>query len=252
MAVERGRYDVVLLDEYQDTGTSQRVLLSSLFGGGHPCDRGRRPVPVHLRLARGECRRPPRFGADFARRRHESESCDPVVPQRRAILPSPTPSPRRCAPPGSRVADLSRARPGRLRRGRVRTRRDVAAEAALGGRPRSRRTAGASPRAKSAVLTARAGLPAARAGLACSRRPGRGRRHRRPVERPRSWTSSPPCGPSATPRRDGVVRLLGAGWRLGPRDLAGPASGPRCSPDGPHRHPVATGDQPATEVDRGR
>jgi DNA helicase-2/ATP-dependent DNA helicase PcrA len=35
-AQERSRYDVVLLDEYQDTGTSQRVLLSSLFGGGHP------------------------------------------------------------------------------------------------------------------------------------------------------------------------------------------------------------------------
>lgn len=32
-AVERDRYDVVLLDEYQDTGTSQRVLLMSLFGG---------------------------------------------------------------------------------------------------------------------------------------------------------------------------------------------------------------------------
>ncbi|MGN6243020.1 MAG: ATP-dependent helicase [Motilibacteraceae bacterium] len=34
-AVERDRYDVVLLDEYQDTGTSQRVLLTALFGGGH-------------------------------------------------------------------------------------------------------------------------------------------------------------------------------------------------------------------------
>jgi DNA helicase-2/ATP-dependent DNA helicase PcrA len=33
---ERERYDVVLLDEFQDTGTSQRVLLRSLFGGGHP------------------------------------------------------------------------------------------------------------------------------------------------------------------------------------------------------------------------
>ncbi|NLE82716.1 MAG: ATP-dependent helicase [Rhodococcus sp.] len=31
---ERGRFRVVLLDEYQDTGHSQRVLLSSLFGGG--------------------------------------------------------------------------------------------------------------------------------------------------------------------------------------------------------------------------
>lgn len=30
----RGRFRVVLLDEYQDTGHSQRILLSSLFGGG--------------------------------------------------------------------------------------------------------------------------------------------------------------------------------------------------------------------------
>jgi DNA helicase II / ATP-dependent DNA helicase PcrA len=30
----RGRYRVVLLDEYQDTGHAQRILLSSLFGGG--------------------------------------------------------------------------------------------------------------------------------------------------------------------------------------------------------------------------
>ena len=26
----------MLLDEYQDTGEAQRVLLTSLFGGGHP------------------------------------------------------------------------------------------------------------------------------------------------------------------------------------------------------------------------
>jgi DNA helicase II / ATP-dependent DNA helicase PcrA len=34
--VERGRYAAVLLDEYQDTGHAQLVLLRSLFGGGHP------------------------------------------------------------------------------------------------------------------------------------------------------------------------------------------------------------------------
>ena len=34
--VERGRFAAVLLDEYQDTGEAQRVLLRSLFGGGHP------------------------------------------------------------------------------------------------------------------------------------------------------------------------------------------------------------------------
>jgi DNA helicase-2/ATP-dependent DNA helicase PcrA len=33
---ERSRYQVVLLDEYQDTSHAQLVLLSSLFGGGHP------------------------------------------------------------------------------------------------------------------------------------------------------------------------------------------------------------------------
>ena len=62
-AVERATYRAVLLDEYQDTGYAQRVLLRALFGtlpgapvrarrpGGH---RGRRPLPVDLRLARGE------------------------------------------------------------------------------------------------------------------------------------------------------------------------------------------------------
>src|SRR5215472_5648093 len=33
---ERGRYQVVLLDEYQDTSHAQLVLLRALFGGGHP------------------------------------------------------------------------------------------------------------------------------------------------------------------------------------------------------------------------
>ena len=34
--VERARAGVVLLDEYQDTGHAQRVLLTTLFGRGHP------------------------------------------------------------------------------------------------------------------------------------------------------------------------------------------------------------------------
>jgi DNA helicase-2/ATP-dependent DNA helicase PcrA len=33
---ERGRYQVVLLDEFQDTSHAQLVLLRALFGGGHP------------------------------------------------------------------------------------------------------------------------------------------------------------------------------------------------------------------------
>jgi DNA helicase II / ATP-dependent DNA helicase PcrA len=35
-AAERARFQVVLLDEYQDTSHAQLVLLRSLFGGGHP------------------------------------------------------------------------------------------------------------------------------------------------------------------------------------------------------------------------
>jgi DNA helicase-2/ATP-dependent DNA helicase PcrA len=35
-AIERGRYRVVLLDEFQDTSHAQLVLLRALFGGGHP------------------------------------------------------------------------------------------------------------------------------------------------------------------------------------------------------------------------
>jgi DNA helicase II / ATP-dependent DNA helicase PcrA len=35
-AIERDRYRVVLLDEYQDTSHAQSVLLTSLYGGGHP------------------------------------------------------------------------------------------------------------------------------------------------------------------------------------------------------------------------
>ena len=35
-AAERGRYQAVLLDEYQDTSHAQLVLLRALFGGSHP------------------------------------------------------------------------------------------------------------------------------------------------------------------------------------------------------------------------
>ncbi|MFD0853574.1 UvrD-helicase domain-containing protein, partial [Actinomadura adrarensis] len=34
--IERSRFSVVLLDEYQDTSQAQLVLLKSLFGAGHP------------------------------------------------------------------------------------------------------------------------------------------------------------------------------------------------------------------------
>jgi DNA helicase II / ATP-dependent DNA helicase PcrA len=35
-AIERSRFGLVVLDEYQDTGVAQRLLLSRLYGAGHP------------------------------------------------------------------------------------------------------------------------------------------------------------------------------------------------------------------------
>ncbi len=35
-AIERARFGAVLLDEYQDTGHAQVVMLTGLFGAGHP------------------------------------------------------------------------------------------------------------------------------------------------------------------------------------------------------------------------
>ena len=52
-AIERDRFRVVLLDEYQDTSHAQVVLLRVAVRRRASGDRGRRPVPVHLRLARG-------------------------------------------------------------------------------------------------------------------------------------------------------------------------------------------------------
>lgn len=49
-AAERARFTLVLLDEYQDTGHAQRVLLSALFGDADAVRQVRRP-PVRVRAA---------------------------------------------------------------------------------------------------------------------------------------------------------------------------------------------------------
>ena len=50
--LERARFKVVLLDEYQDTSHAQLTLLRVAVRRRPPGDRRRRPVPVDLRLAR--------------------------------------------------------------------------------------------------------------------------------------------------------------------------------------------------------
>ncbi|MFC9661788.1 ATP-dependent helicase [Nocardia sp. NPDC127606] len=48
-AAERARFKLVLLDEYQDTGHAQRVLLSALFGNAEAVQRDRQRQPVRIR-----------------------------------------------------------------------------------------------------------------------------------------------------------------------------------------------------------
>src|ERR1700761_6197675 len=67
----RSRYRVVLLDEYQDTGYAQRVLLSSLFGGGVDDDLALTAVGDPIQSIYGwrgaSATNLPRFVTDFPR-----------------------------------------------------------------------------------------------------------------------------------------------------------------------------------------
>nr|WP_218566194.1 ATP-dependent DNA helicase [Vallicoccus soli] len=65
---ERARYDVVLLDEYQDTGTAQRVLLTSLFGEGHPVTAVGDPCQSIYGWRGASAGALRRFGTDFPHR----------------------------------------------------------------------------------------------------------------------------------------------------------------------------------------
>ena len=230
-ALERGALRAVLLDEYQDTGHAQVEMLRGLFGDGPPGHRGRRPVPVDLRLARGERAA---TSAAFAAYLPGAPTARPApvyplrhqLPQRPARSSRPrTRWPRRCAPRGHAVA----LRPGagaasRAGRGR-RCTETVDDEAALGRRADLRRRG---TRCRPATRTAavlvrrRSQIP-----LLADALRERGCRSRSSASaacspRPRSSTSSRRCGCSSTSTpATALTRLLtGARWRIGPRDLA--------------------------------
>ena len=113
------RYRAVLLDEYQDTGHAQIEMLRGLFGGRAPGHRRRRPVPVDLRLARGERRQHGRLRRHLpARRRHAGHglSAGHQLPQR-PHDPRRRERGRRAAAhqPGHRAAASARGQRGRAR-----------------------------------------------------------------------------------------------------------------------------------------
>jgi DNA helicase II / ATP-dependent DNA helicase PcrA len=64
-AGERARYQVVLLDEYQDTSQAQLVLLRSLFGTGHPVTAVGDPCQSIYGWRGASAGNLRRFGADF-------------------------------------------------------------------------------------------------------------------------------------------------------------------------------------------
>lgn len=86
----RSRYRVVLLDEYQDTGHAQRVVLSSLFGGGVDDDLALTAVGDPIQSIYGwrgaSATNLPRFTTDFpgrTARRRPCWSCAPAGATRR-------------------------------------------------------------------------------------------------------------------------------------------------------------------------
>ena len=129
--VERAASRVVLLDEYQDTGAAQEVLLSRLFGDGHPVTAVGDPcqsIYGWRGASAGTLRRfPTRFGAPSRPRRAR---CAPPTAAAAGCSSSPTSSRASCAPRASRCPQL-RPAPGRERDGAVRAAllTDVAAEA---------------------------------------------------------------------------------------------------------------------------
>ncbi|WP_127783670.1 ATP-dependent DNA helicase [Rhodococcus sp. X156] len=72
-AAERQRFRAVLLDEYQDTGHAQRVLLTSLFGGGRDPELALTAVGDPIQSIYGwrgaSAANLPRFATDFPRNR---------------------------------------------------------------------------------------------------------------------------------------------------------------------------------------
>jgi DNA helicase-2/ATP-dependent DNA helicase PcrA len=65
---ERGRYQVVLLDEYQDTSHAQLVLLRALFSGGHPVTAVGDPCQSIYGWRGASAGNLQRFATDFAAR----------------------------------------------------------------------------------------------------------------------------------------------------------------------------------------
>ncbi|MBI1758864.1 MAG: ATP-dependent helicase [Actinobacteria bacterium] len=231
--IERARYPVVLLDEFQDTGHSQLVLLRCLFGGGHPVTAVGDPCQSIYGWRGASAGNLARFGAHFPAR--------DGVPA--AVLPLSTSfrNDRRVLDVANRIAvdlratgiDVGVLAPGpRARGGTVRAAllSTVVDEAAwLAGRiaevwdeDAPARAAGRSGRTIAVLCRRRSQFERIAAHLRARGVPvelvGLGGLLATPEVRDVVSTLRVVADPTAG---DAAVRLLtGARWRLGPRDLA--------------------------------
>jgi DNA helicase-2/ATP-dependent DNA helicase PcrA len=124
-AAERARYQVVLLDEYQDTSHAQLVLLRALFGGGHPVTAVGDPCQSIYGWRGASAGNLRRFTADFPRPGPAVRGLGvPVrllsdqLPQHRRVLDAAAALQADCAR-GARRAPAGRPRPDRADRGAV-------------------------------------------------------------------------------------------------------------------------------------
>ncbi len=119
----RGRYRVVLLDEYQDTGHAQRVALSSLFGGGVDDGLALTAVGDPIQSIYGwrgaSATNLPRFTTDFPVGRHPGADAGTAD---QLAQPTPRASPRQRGLGGGASAVGRRARTAAPARRRARRR----------------------------------------------------------------------------------------------------------------------------------
>ena len=270
-AAERGRYQVVLLDEYQDTSHAQLVLLRALFGGGHPVTAVGDPCQSIYGWRGASAGNLRRFGRDFPVVTGSGRAAGPVRPRCACCPPaSGTPAgsltwPRRCRR-GLRAAAPEVPRlvppPGRAGRGRVIC---ALTETAATRRPGSPGRSARCWRCLAGVAPDGQPWPDGRDGPACTRATSRscaasgpssprcGRRSRPAASRSR-WSASAGCSPS----RGGRHRRHAAGaarsrrlrrrwpgcspaprWRIGPRDLVALGKRARALAREQRRSPVA-------------
>jgi DNA helicase-2/ATP-dependent DNA helicase PcrA len=224
--VERAASRVVLLDEYQDTGAAQEVLLSSLFGDGHPVTAVGDPCQSIYGWRGASAGHAAPLPAGVRRAGVAPRTLSTTYRSGGRVLQLANRCRRSCAAEGVPVPRLRPRPAGRRRPGARRAAADVDAEAAwvaeqvdaaLARCPDRRPALVAARRAVPQALDVRPAAPAFERGASRSRWSGSAAAHRaRGRRRPRH--------PAGARRPHGRRRAAAAAHRAAvaarPRDLA--------------------------------